>query len=275
MDKFLNLFNVSHWIAPISFFIGVFGAIFTVFTFIKNKRKKTLCYFNNSINIISESFQKVGDVEVYYKSNKIESLTITKFAIWNDGNDTIKSNDQANSDKIHIIGKENTKIYKAELIYSSDTINNIHISNAALFETDNDEIRFDFEYLEPKQGGVIKLTHTGESSDSLIISGTIIGNGKIKKSNDAEAYPKLPFPYTLFFLKSDPNKYVAPIIYGLSLCSFGLIYLLVSLLTINQFDAAIVVILMVISFSYFFFGIISMFKYGLMPKEFVKQFKEG
>jgi len=151
--------NLITWIITI---------ILALFIFFISKNKKILYYDIWGSNIVSKINNKdIKDIDILYKNKKIDSITITNIVIWNSGNETIRKSDipSDNKFKIEILG--NNMIYNCEVINNKNDF-------IKLIMTEN-MVCIDFEYLEPNQGFIIKVFHTGNDSGCLRLKGAIIG----------------------------------------------------------------------------------------------------
>jgi hypothetical protein len=54
--------------------------------------------------LIKDFSKKLVNLEVLYSGSKVENLTVSKVALWNDGNETIRQEDIALSDPLEKIG---------------------------------------------------------------------------------------------------------------------------------------------------------------------------
>lgn len=154
-------------------FCTVAAFAFAIYTWFAGRRKKELAYTTNSYKIIQKGNSLIPELEISYKNRNIEDLTITKYAIWNSGNEVIDSSDIVESKKLMIILKgENESILNPKIIAESDETNNFRID---LLQDNTAVINFD--YIDPKEGVVIQIAHTG-SNDSLQVECKIKG-GKI------------------------------------------------------------------------------------------------
>jgi len=130
-----------------------------------------------SANVISDSIKSLGEIEVLFKGDKIDNLTVTKVAFWNSGNDTINDTDLAPTDKLRIELCEGFIVLDSEVLFQSEMTNNVqtHLTPTCI------EIKFD--YMDGNQGGIIKFIHTGKKSSDVLLKGTFKGCEKIKKVN--------------------------------------------------------------------------------------------
>ncbi|MDU1322139.1 MAG: hypothetical protein E6931_11595 [Clostridium botulinum] len=73
-----------------------------------------------SINLFKDTGDKIDGLEILYLENAIPNVTITntKLAFWNDGNETIDGSDIAPRDPLAIKIQDDFKILESKIIYT-------------------------------------------------------------------------------------------------------------------------------------------------------------
>lgn len=177
MDEFLKWLNDNQWLNIIFLTLAILSIIVSIYLYIKSKKRKIPVYDKRSINVISDKIKKIGDIEIQYKGGKVDNLTVSKIAIWNNGNDTVNDTDQAPTDKLRIEIDEDFSILESEVIFCTSDTNNIRIVQSS------NKIEILFDYLDPNDGGIIKVIHTGTNSSDINLLGTFKGSDKLKRIN--------------------------------------------------------------------------------------------
>jgi len=168
-------------------FLSMLGIIVGVILHFKSKKRKALFYSKASINIFSNKKQLIKDIKILYRDEKIENLTTTTVAIWNGGNETIDYSDLAPSNKLKILSREGIVFYDYDFVYRSEPTNKIDFPDSMLVEEVDNQIHLKFDYIDKKQGCIIKIIHSGKNSDDIIVTGTVKGFGKIRQRNNIES----------------------------------------------------------------------------------------
>lgn len=174
MNEILNWVNSTEWLNILYLVLALLSILVAIIQTRKVEKKKKIYYDVRSINVLSESLKEKGKIQVIYNKSKIEDLTISKILIWNGGNTPIRRDDIANRDPVTIQFTDQYDILNAEFVYKSSIANNFSMD---LMDAG---IKVDFDFLDPKQGCLIKLAHTGNSSSDVILTGTIIGFGELE-----------------------------------------------------------------------------------------------
>jgi len=156
---------------------SITGLVLSIIFFIKSKKTKAPYYEIKDFNIISDKIdKKIKDIEILYKGKRINSVTVSKIAIWNAGNETIHEKDIPDTNKFKIIIENPHEIYEYEILSKTD-----EDSTVKLIAKEN-YIEINFDYIEQNQGLLIKIIHSGNNSKCLKITGKVIGHNKIKKN---------------------------------------------------------------------------------------------
>lgn len=175
LNEYLEWLDQNQWLNLIFLFLAIIGILLSIYLFRKARRTRKPVFAVRSTNFISNNIMGLGDIEVKYRGENIENLTVSKFAIWNRGNETINESDQAPTDHLRIEALNHTRILDAVLVYQSERTNNIRL-------TRKDHIlEIDFDYFDKGQGGIVKLIHTGNKSSDLTLRGTFKGSISLKK----------------------------------------------------------------------------------------------
>ncbi len=175
MEEYLKWLNDNQWLNLAFLVLAVLSIIISIYLFKKSRKIKKPLFDKRSINVISEKIKNIGDIQVNYKGENIDNLTVTKVAFWNGGNDTLNETDQAPTDKLRIELDNDFKILEAEVIFQSNKTNNITIENLT------NKIPIAFDYLDANQGGIIKFIHTGKNSSDIDLVGTFKGSSNLKR----------------------------------------------------------------------------------------------
>ncbi|MBK7380317.1 MAG: hypothetical protein IPJ03_15240 [Ignavibacteriales bacterium] len=249
----------------ISLFVGLLGILLAVIFFVKSIKKKIPYYEVNSFNIISTKLEKkINDIEIFYKGQKVTSVTVSKIVIWNSGNETIRKSDIPETNKFTIDIEEDYEIYNYEILSITDSDCTLELKQ----ETEG--IVLDFNYLEPNQGFVVKLTHSGNNSNCLSLTGKVIGGNKlehkilidtINTNEDLVFLRSLPLLTSLLFDKRFSKFF---------LIVFGIVIIVSAL---YETDTSLKITLFVLGGVFILRNVIAIFKKGI-PNQLKKKFEE-
>ena len=173
-SQFAEWLSVNPWLLSVaSIIIALLGVTLTIIFFIKSKKIKLPYYAVRSVNLVRDMVSSIESLEMLYSGEHIENLTATKIALWNAGHDTINSQDIASAAPltVHIKGG---KILDAKVDQTKNPANNFSVDIA----DDKSSATIQFDYIDKNEGVVIRLFHTGRSSEDIEIRGKIKGVGK-------------------------------------------------------------------------------------------------
>ena len=167
--------------SPISWSILAFctigSLVFGIYTWIKNKSKRRLSIEKTGYRIVDKGKNSIKKLRLLFDGKEIKDLTITKFVIWNSGNDVIRKDDIASERPLRIIRTGRAEILDAEIIAETELSNKFKLKSIS-----SDTIVIDFEYVDKKEGIITQVVHTGNKTDIDV-------DCKIK-GGDLISYPK-------------------------------------------------------------------------------------
>jgi len=174
-SEVLSFFS-NPWIGIISFITGLIGFYLRVTSAINSSKKRKIpSYRMRSINVISKE-EIIPDLNITYKENPVSNLTVTKIAIWNSGKETINAMDVPEGDPIRIpVSGNNMDVYGVEILHVAEPSNGFRLKPTTEFHA----YVIKFDYIDYNQGILLKIIHSGKSSDDIKILGTIKGFGKL------------------------------------------------------------------------------------------------
>ena len=165
MQDIMQLLQTSSFINYFGYFVGLISVIGVIITYRQSRRGQKPKYLTMTSSFQSKLIEH-SSIEIRHSGKQIQDFAITKLAIWNAGT-TIKREDVATKDPLHITAKNNTQILEAQLLYAEK-------QNDVKWNLNNDgkQILIDFEYLAHNEGMVLKVFHTGtDTSDLSIMKG--------------------------------------------------------------------------------------------------------
>ncbi len=168
--------DVIRWIIDnLLWIIAVIITLVTTYYFYRKSLKiKKPMFSKISFNLIENSLSSLDDLRIEFKNKTVNNLTITNFAFWNHGNDTIRNVDIPTNEPLVIKSIDEFEILDARIKCFNNKANNIIVT---IINTQT--IQLSFEYLDQYDGAIIQIIHTGHNSESIKIEGQIIGSKKI------------------------------------------------------------------------------------------------
>ncbi|MFV9927887.1 MAG: hypothetical protein AB8U91_05275 [Candidatus Midichloria sp.] len=169
IDKILTYLNFS-WVGTsltiVTFFLALIGGYYF---YRKGQPKKSLDTYSDNFLIIDRSkADSPENIEIFFLGKKVEKLHKTLIYMWNSGNQIVKSEDLKTIDRLKISTEESAKILSVNIVKSTRDVINFSLMK------NNEEYEVNFDYLDPTDGVVIEILHTGEP-ENLTFSGTVMG----------------------------------------------------------------------------------------------------
>jgi hypothetical protein len=201
LDKIFEFFQNNPILNIVFLILAVIGVLATIYFYFKSVRKKEPTFSIRSINLVKDKINKIKGLEIKYQEEKINNLSISKIAFYNNGKETIKTTDVASKDKIRIETNDENKILDSDIIFEKNKANNFNL------KLKKNIVEIDFDYFDYGEGIVIQVVHTGKSSQDLTINGSIHGVKNFKeKSMDKSLIRKILKPTGKVFDKLSPKK---------------------------------------------------------------------
>jgi hypothetical protein len=171
----LNNIVTEPWFQLLSLAVGVLGLSIAILTYWLSRRYKRISVSRRSFSVIDRRRQPVPRMKIFYDDKPIEDLRITKYLFWNSGKEPIRCSDFPDRERLVISAGQGVQILEAAILQSRS-----ESCNCRLKQIDDSSYEIQFDYLDPRDGLVIQLSHTGSSIRSLTVHGRIVGAGPIE-----------------------------------------------------------------------------------------------
>jgi len=175
LSEYFTTFVNEPWFGAI---VGLVGVLLAVAFFLYHKfapvGPRIACHFIHSRLIGGTDQILPQDLEMRYKGEKIERLTKTLVMLWNMGNRTVKRDDIVEGDWLRVELDRETRALDAQIVKKTRDVNNLSVVRQP---SSSNQIIIDFDYLDPGDGVVIEILHTGTVGPGSM-RGTIRGMPK-------------------------------------------------------------------------------------------------
>ncbi len=159
--------------------VWLVSTVITVIGFVQGlisvKRKRISCDCRSYVIVKNNN---IDGLKIDYYDTEVNDLTVTNIAIWNSGNTVIRKEDLTESRLQIKFDKSFSDVLFADVLSRTVSENKVD-----MVSFDKNEIVVDFEYLNPKDGVVIQVVHSGEWDDYSTIEVVCLlkGSKSIKK----------------------------------------------------------------------------------------------
>lgn len=169
-----NTFGIVLGIAGI-----VIGLAASYYFYWKSLRIKEPSWDIQSNNLIRGHSSKVPELQIFFKDEPVQDLTISRVVFWNNGAETIDRQDLNTINPLRITSIAEVKLLETKVVSVNNTSNQISIRETV----DKSCAYLEFDYLDQAQGAVIQVVHTGISSKDLTVEGDIRGVKALRRVN--------------------------------------------------------------------------------------------
>ena len=140
---------------------GAAGLAFGVYQLYR-KHEPKLVYQYVGQRLIDDTPSVLSNaVSVFYKGEAVPRVSILKIILWNDGNLPIRGKDIVGSTGIFCTLSSDSRILSVEISKSTESRNEFEVRTAQDCEN---AMSFKFSYLNPGDGVLISILHTGSNS---------------------------------------------------------------------------------------------------------------
>jgi hypothetical protein len=157
----------QNWIGTLIGIIGIGIGLIIAYVF---KSRPRLAAQTNTFTLVGPNAVLPPEIEFLFRGVKVSNVAMSRIAIWNVGNTTIKGDQIVSSDPLRIITSEKSNILETTVQRCTRPVNG---ACCALREGTTNEAECRFDYFDPGDGVLIQLIHTG--SDDVKVSGTLRG----------------------------------------------------------------------------------------------------
>jgi hypothetical protein len=166
----------------VSLALAVLSVVLAIIFYYRSKSVKIPCYGRKSQTLVTPELMEHSPLRVTFNSKPVETLTMTYVAFWNDGKATIGGEDVAATDPLRIVADEKCDILAAEIICSNRPANGFKVN----LRRQDRVVHINFDFVDNKNGVVIRIYHTGQENQDIDIIGTIKGANGILNVDRAD-----------------------------------------------------------------------------------------
>ena len=181
----MNLMNLM-WLKEIlkdpfiSFFSIILAIISIVLAFVfyfKSRRNKKILFSTYNRTIIESGQTALADLEIFYKNQKQERITISKLGIWNAGSEPVRQNDIPTASPLSIEVAEGADVLSVIVLFTTDDANHFLLGDIQkpAGEKKHTQVPFSFDYFDKGEGAVVQIAHSGDALHDIKVTGKVIG----------------------------------------------------------------------------------------------------
>jgi len=180
MEQIFKALSESPLVQVGGLLLGAIGIILAIVFYIRSRRVSRVRYDSSARALVEGLSGALDGIEVRYKGSPQDRITVSRFAFWNAGTETIRANDFTD-DRLRIAGTPGIKILDHRIVESNDETNKIEVGQVEETEEET-SIGIGFDYLDSNDGAVAQLVHDGPALTRFRLAGSLKGNCSIGKS---------------------------------------------------------------------------------------------
>jgi hypothetical protein len=169
------------WFNIISSALAILSLILAFVFYYRGKNTKVPYYSRRSTTLLDRELIVRNPIKVTFLDRPVDTLTITYVALWNNGRATIIRDDIAATDPLRVVADDGFDLLAADIICENRPANNFSLS---LRREENIAV-IDFDFIDYRNGAVLRIYHTGGEDQPVDIVGTIKGAEGIKNADRA------------------------------------------------------------------------------------------
>ena len=169
----IKLFDNNPWLNVLFLILSIVSIALAYFFYYKSIKEKKPVYNWKTYPLFQPNPIVGNKIEIKYNGNQIDNLSLTKFAFWNAGRESIRYEDIAPNDPFLIIVDKGVNILDFQIV-EQNTINNFSL------EKINDQtIKVNFDFTDFNDGIIVNIFHSRLRKTGLTVMGTFIGAKRI------------------------------------------------------------------------------------------------
>jgi len=159
-------------VAIVGLVATISGIVLAVFFYKLSRPPRLLAYATRTFRVLPRARIKLQGLQITYYGFPVESLSVTRLAVWNAGSESIRRSDLPASDRPVIYGGGGMTIFETTVIETSAAANNVGLT---LVDHPIVGSAIGFDFLDPGDGAVFSVVHDGNKLTDIRLNGEIIG----------------------------------------------------------------------------------------------------
>jgi hypothetical protein len=154
MDFAVNWLEGGTTLNVVSLVLGAAGVLLSIYFYIRSKHEKRPVFHAKTFPLLRDTVSRVPGLSILFDDKPVNTLSLTRLAIWNAGSRTIARDDIVKSDPLRIDGTAQGQILAARVSFSRRPATNLEASLVS------NSILLSFDFLDRNDGGIIDIYHT-------------------------------------------------------------------------------------------------------------------
>ena len=168
MREILDILSEG-WVGSL---VGIAGLVAGLLLYRRSVRTAKPSFQKSALRLLGRKVDSLpAEVEVFFRSERIERLTRTTLIFWNNGTKVLYGDKIVKKDPIRICFHHDDRVLSFEIVKTTKEVNDFSI------DRDNDkpyQLLLNFSYLDPGDGASVELFHDSNSRYPKV-TGSIMG----------------------------------------------------------------------------------------------------
>lgn len=152
------------------------GILVTYVFYRKSRRTKEPCWDMRTHNLIAGYSARLSELEVSFSGKRVENLSISRIAFWNQGTETIHGTEIPPGSPLRIITKD-ARLLDAKILQKKHESCDFKVALLG----DGTAALLTFGYCDNGQGVVLQIVHTGIGTEDLMLEGILKGSRSLTR----------------------------------------------------------------------------------------------
>lgn len=182
----------------LSLAIGVVGVGATVFLAFYVRQRPRIATQISTLQLLGQHAVLPKDIAFLFRGRTVPSVALSRVALWNIGNTTIRGDQIVSADPFRLVASAGSEILDAVVLKYTRQVNDV---TCVVRQAGGNEVECRFDFLDPGDGALLQLIHTG--NDQVSAKGVLRG---VPKGVLVVADPYKAMPQQQATISPQPSK---------------------------------------------------------------------
>jgi hypothetical protein len=159
----------------VEFIVALLGIAIGVISLVWARRFRVnprMVYQTHDFFVVGQpDASSLGDIKIMFNDAAVPRVVVTQLGVWNAGNTTVRSTDIVTTDPPSVSIEGGALVLGSTRLNRTREVNGFHIR---LAQEDRSRALLEFDYLDPRDGAVFQIIHTGAMNKAKV-AGSIRG----------------------------------------------------------------------------------------------------
>jgi hypothetical protein len=154
------------WVGSIIGLVGIMAGLAIAYYY---RARPRLASQVNSLELLGNNPVLPKEIDFLFRGQKVAKVTLSRVAIWNMGNTTLRREQIVTTDPLRIVTSNGSQILEVRVLSRTREVNDF--TCATRVRAAGNEAECTFDYLDNGDGALLELIHTGDGT--VQVTGTL------------------------------------------------------------------------------------------------------